>query len=64
MTDTLLALAPADQPQVTQLTRECRVISPRTITGRNWQSQVTELTQRVTQLFKLTGDTRLAGYMD
>ena len=63
MPDNPTALNPPDQPMVNALTNECRLISP-TITARNWQSQGIGLSQRITQLFVLTGDTNLSGYMD
>lgn len=62
MPDNPLAISPNDQPAVNQLTTECRVHS-RLITGRNWQTQAHEVSSRVSQLFALTGDANLSGYL-
>ena len=63
MTEMPTAMSPHDQPAVNQLTAQCRVISP-TITARNWRTQASALSKNIHQLFILTGDANLSGYMD
>jgi hypothetical protein len=55
------AMSPADQPTVNLLTAQCRVLT-RQITARDL-SPASTLSKNVLQIFKLTGDANLAGYV-